>query len=104
MKQLRIIVRPSKIDDVMKSLRKADVGGLTLSSVKGKGRADPPLVGDTYSMEQVLVVVDDKKVKDIFDNISGIACTGKKGDGKIFVTDVTDALDICTKKIGTEAI
>jgi len=104
MKQLRIIIQPSKIDDVMNSLRKTDVGGLTLSNVKGEGRADPPLVGDTYSMEQVLVVVDDSKVKEIFDAVSSIACTGKKGDGKIFVTDVVDALDICTKKTGPDAI
>jgi len=104
MKQLRIIIQPSKIDGVMSALRKADVGGLTLSSIKGEGRADPPLVGDTYSMEQILVVVDDNKVKEIFDTVSGIACTGKKGDGKIFVTDIVDALDICTKKTGSDAL
>ena len=104
MKQLRIIIKPSKIDDVMASLRKAKVGGLTLSSVKGEGRADPPLVGDTFSMEQILVVVDDDKVKEIFENVGNIACSGDKGDGKIFVTEVVDALDICTKKTGSNAI
>jgi len=104
MKQLRIIARPSKIDDIMQTLRKADVGGSTLSSVRGEGRAEPPLVGDTYSLEQVLVVINDKKVKEVFDEVSNVACTGQKGDGKIFVTDVVDALDICTKKTGIDAI
>ena len=104
MKQLQIIVRPSKVNDVMDSLRKADVGGLTLCGVRGMGRAEPPLVGDTYSMEQISVTVDDDKVSEVFDTVSKVGCTGQKGDGKVFVTDVVDALDLCTKKTGSDAI
>ena len=104
MKQLQIIVRSSNVNDVMKTLRDADVGGLTMMDIKGEGRADPPLVGDTYTMKHISVVVPDQKVKKIFDNVSEISCTGTKGDGKIFVTDVVDAIDLCSKKTGTDAI
>lgn len=88
----------------MDALRKLDVGGLTLSDVKGQGRAEPPLVGETYSMEHIMTVIPDKKVKEVFDSVGEITCSGKKGDGKIFVTDVVDAMDFCTKKTGEEAI
>ena len=104
MKKLQIIVRPSKVNEVMDALRKADVGGLTLSDVKGQGRAEPPLVGETYSMEQIVTVVPDNKVKQVFESVGEITCSGKKGDGKIFVTEVVDAMDFCTKKTGKEAI
>ena len=103
MKQVQIIVRPSKLNDVMDSLQKVDVSGLTLFSVKGMGRADPPLVGHTYSMEQISVAVDDEKVEKIFDEVSKVGCTGEKGDGKIFVTQMDNALDLCTKQTGSKA-
>ncbi len=104
MKQVQIITRPGKVNEIMNALRKVDVGGLTVSSVKGQGRAEPPLVGDTYSMEEIMVAVNDEKVKEIFDSVGKVACTGTKGDGKIFVTDITEVFDICTKKTGEEAL
>ena len=52
----------------------------------------------------VICVVDDPKLDDILDAIANVACTGTKGDGKVFVTTVDDALDICTKKYGTPSI
>lgn len=104
MKQVQIIARPGKVNEIMDALRKVKIGGLTLSSVKGQGRAEPPLVGDTYSMEQIMITVTDEKVKEIFDAVGNVACTGTKGDGKIFVTEVTDAYDICTRKTGSDAI
>lgn len=45
-----------------------------------------------------MVAVNDEKVKEIFDSVGKAACTGTKGDGKIFVTDIAGAYDICTKK------
>ena len=104
MKKLQIIVRPKKVDEVMNALRDQDVGGLTLTDVKGMGRAEPPLVGETLSMKQIVTVVPDDKVKGVFDAVSSISCSNTKGDGKIFVTEVVDAIDFCTKKTGSDAI
>ena len=52
----------------------------------------------------VICVVDDPKLDGILNAISDVACTGTKGDGKVFVTTVDDALDLCTKKRGTTSI
>ena len=52
----------------------------------------------------VICVVDDPKLDTILDAITNVACTGTKGDGKIFVTTIDDALDICTQKRGTTSI
>jgi len=49
----------------------------------------------------IICVADDPKVDEIINAIANVACTGTKGDGKVFVTEVVDALDICTKKRGT---
>ena len=48
------------------------------------------------------VVIASAGTKDaVIDAIKKAVCTGTKGDGKVFVTEITDALDICTKKRGT---
>jgi len=52
----------------------------------------------------VICVIDDPKLDAVLDSIASVACTGTKGDGKVFVTTVDDALDICTKKRGTASI
>ena len=52
----------------------------------------------------IICVVDDPKLDDILDAVAKAACTGEKGDGKVFVMHVEDALDICTKKRGTTSI
>ena len=46
-------------------------------------------------------MLDDPKLDDVINAIANVACTGTKGDGKVFVTEIVDALDICTKKRGT---
>ena len=48
----------------------------------------------------IVCVVDDPKLDDILNAIANTACTNTKGDGKVFVTTVDDALDVCTKKRG----
>lgn len=49
----------------------------------------------------IICVVDDPKLDEILNAIGNVACAGSKGDGKVFVTDIVDALDLCTKKRGT---
>jgi len=80
------------------------LGGVTTHQVKGQGSQDPPLVGQYYSRDMIICVVDDPKLDSVLDAIADVACTGTKGDGKVFVTTVDDALDICTKKRGTTSI
>ena len=104
MKKIEAIVPPGKKDAVIAAIKKNGVGGVTVHQVQGQGAQDPPLVGQYFSRDLVICVVDDPKLDDILDSIANVACTGTKGDGKVFVTTVDDALDICTKKRGTTSI
>ena len=101
MKKIEAIVQPGTKDAVVAAIKKIGVGGVTVHQVQGQGAQDPPLVGQYFSKDMIICVVDDPKVDEILDAIASVACTGTKGDGKVFVTNVDDALDICTKKRGT---
>ena len=104
MKQIEAIVQPGMRDKVVKSIKKVGVGGITVSHAQGQGAADPPLVGQYFSRERIVTIVPDSKVADVLNSIAEVACTGTKGDGKVFVTNVEEALDICTKEKGENAI
>ena len=104
MKKIEAIVQPGQRDAVVAAIKKIGVGGVTIHHVQGQGAQDPPLVGQYFSKDMIICVVDDPKLDEILDAIANVACTGVKGDGKVFVTTVDDALDICTKKRGTTSI
>ena len=104
MKKIEAIVPTARRDDVIAAIKKNGVGGVTVHHVQGQGAQDPPLVGQYFSRDMVICVIDDPKLDDILDSIANVACTGTKGDGKIFVTTIDDALDICTRKRGTTSI
>ena len=104
MKKIEAIIQPGFRDAVIAAIKKIGVGGVTVHQVQGQGAQDPPLVGQYFSRDMVICVVDDPKLDEILNAIANVACTGTKGDGKVFVTTVDDALDICTKKRGTTSI
>jgi len=104
MKRIEAIVQSSMKDQVVSAIKKVGVGGITVWQTQGLGEADPPLVGQYFSKEVVVSVVSDSKVDAVLDAIANVACTGTKGDGKVFVSNVEDALDICTKEKGESAI
>ena len=104
MKKIEAIIQPGSRDAVIAAIKKIGVGGVTVHQVQGQGAQDPPLVGQYFSKDLIIYVVDDPKLDDILNAIANVACTGTKGDGKVFVTTVDDALDICTKKRGTTSI
>ncbi|WP_428323754.1 P-II family nitrogen regulator [Nitrosopumilus sp.] len=101
MKKVEAIVNESAQNAVIDAMRKVGISGVTVSKVQGQGAQDPPLVGDFFSRVLIVCVVDDPKLDEILNAIAGAACTGTKGDGKVYVSDICDALDICTKKRGT---
>ena len=104
MKKIETVVRPSMKDEVVSAIKKVGVGGITVWHTQGQGAADPPLVGQYFTKEAIVTVVPDSKVDAVLEAIATIACTGSKGDGKVFVTNVEEALDICTKEKGESAI
>jgi len=101
MKKIEAIVQPATKDAVIAAIKKVGVGGVTVHQVQGQGSQDPPLVGQYFSRDLIICVIDDPKLDEVLDAIANVACSGTKGDGKVFVTTIDDALDICTKKRGT---
>ena len=81
MKRLDIIVKLDKVNNVTEASNKVGVGGMTIVHARGQGAADPPLVGQFYSREIIIIVVDDSKVNKLRSVIANAACTKLKGDG-----------------------
>ena len=104
MKRLDIIVKLDKVNSVVEAISKVGVGGITILHARGQGTANPPLAGQSYSREIIIVIVDDSKVNKLKSAISSAACTKLRGDGKIFISNVEEASDICSGNTGTNAI
>jgi len=112
MKLIIAIIKPFKLDDVRESLTPLGVQGLTVSEVKGFGRQKGQTEiyrGAEYQVNflpkvKIEVVVPDDLVDGVIDAIAKAAHTGKIGDGKIFVMDVSRAVRIRTGETDSEAL
>ena len=104
MKRIDAVIQPDMLEPVIKALRKVGVGGFSVIEANGQGSAEPPLVGQFFSKKIVMVVVDDSKADEIMEEIAKTACTGAKGDGKIFVSNIEESTDICSKEKGIHTL
>jgi nitrogen regulatory protein P-II 1 len=112
MKEIKAIIHPHMLDAVKDRLRDAGISGMTVSEVKGFGRTGgKPEVyrGSTYAVDfvpkiKIELVVHDSMVADIVQRLASAARTDKLGDGKIFVTNVEEAVRIRTGERGEDAI
>jgi nitrogen regulatory protein P-II 1 len=111
-KKIEAIVKPFKVEDVKEALAEIGIEGMTLSEVKGFGRQkghSEIYRGSEYSVDFLpkvkfeIVIVDDRVPRAV-DTILHAAKTGKIGDGKVFVTDVEQAIRIRTDERGAEAV
>jgi nitrogen regulatory protein P-II 1 len=112
MKKIEAIFKPFKLDEVREALSEIGVSGLTVTEVKGFGRQKghtelyrgAEYVVDFLPKVKVEVVIPDKLLETAIDAIVKAARTGKIGDGKIFVTDVGQAVRIRTGETDEAAI
>ena len=112
MKLITTIIKPFKLDDVKDALKTIGVQGMTVSEVKGFGRQGghtETYRGSEYAIDfvpkvQIELVVDDSQVDSVVDTIRTAAATGKIGDGKIWITEVTRLIRLRTGEEGTDAI
>ena len=112
MKKIEAIVKPHKLDDVKDALAEIGVNGMTVTDAKGFGRQKghtelyrgAEYVIDFLPKLAVEVVVDDSKVESVVETIKTAAHTGKIGDGKIFVSDIEQAIRIRTGETGADAV
>ncbi|BBK45418.1 nitrogen regulatory protein P-II 1 [Allostella vacuolata] len=112
MKLVMAIIKPFKLDDVREALTALGVQGLTVGEVRGFGRQKGQTEiyrGAEYAVSfvpkvKVEVAVEDDLALPVVDAIQKAANTGRIGDGKIFILDITHAVRIRTGETGIEAL
>jgi nitrogen regulatory protein P-II 1 len=112
MKKVEAIVRPHLLDAVKTALQDVGIVGMTVSEVKGFGRQKghtETYRGSEYKVDflpkvKIEVVLPDDLVEKAIAAVLATAKTGKFGDGKIFVTDLSGAVRIRTGERGEEAL
>jgi nitrogen regulatory protein P-II 1 len=112
MKMITAVVKPHKFDDVKDALVTAGVSGMTVTEVRGFGRQgghSETYRGTEYKLDfipkvKVEIVVDDSSVDGLMDVIAAAAKTDKIGDGKIWVSEISDILRIRTGERGPDSI
>ena len=112
MKKIEAIIKPFKLDDVKEALHEVGVQGMTVVEAKGFGRQrghtelyrGAEYVVDFLPKLKVEAVVADAGVQSAIEAITKAAQTGKIGDGKIFVSDVGEAVRIRTGETGDGAL
>lgn len=112
MKRIEAIVRPEKLQDVKNALVSIGATGMTLEDVRGFGRQKGQTStyrGISYTVEfltkkRLVLVVSDENLETILETIAIAAATGTIGDGKIFVSEVEQAIRIRTGETGPIAL
>ncbi|MEM8844051.1 MAG: P-II family nitrogen regulator [Pseudomonadota bacterium] len=112
MKLITAIIKPFKLDDVREALSEISVTGITATEVKGFGRQKghtelyrgAEYVIDFLPKIKLEIAINDDLVESVIDAITKAANTGKIGDGKIFVSDLSEAIRIRTGESGAEAL
>lgn len=112
MKKIEAIIRPNKIDEVKNALSEVGVKGMSTTEIKGFGRQKghkEVYRGAEYTIDfvpklKIEVVIPDDRLHDVIQAICQSAATGKLGDGKIFVSDIQDAIRIRTGESGEASL
>ncbi|MCP4095237.1 MAG: P-II family nitrogen regulator [Mariniblastus sp.] len=112
MKKIEAIIRHFKLDDIKTALTECGVEGMTITEVKGYGRQKGHTEmyrGNEYAIDfvpkvKVEVVVSEDRLRGVIDTIIGKAQTGQMGDGKIFVSDLSEVIRIRTGETGADAV
>ncbi len=113
MKEIKAIIRPFKLLDVVTELQNIEgLPGATISEIKGFGKSKAKNAHDKVVYEMVdfiprvkiEIVVEDEMTEKVVETIQKYSHTGKTGDGKIFVINVDDVIKIRTNERGNYAI
>jgi nitrogen regulatory protein P-II 1 len=112
MKKVEAIIKPFKLDEVKEALQEAGVQGITVLEAKGFGRQKghtelyrgAEYVVDFLPKVKIEVVVADENLAATVEAIRRAAQTGRIGDGKIFVSQIDEAIRIRTGETGADAV
>ncbi len=112
MKKIEAIIKPFKLDEVKEALQELGVQGMTVLEAKGYGRQKghtelyrgAEYVVDFLPKIKIEIVVSDDQAGAAVEAIQTAARTGRIGDGKIFISEVTEVVRIRTGETGATAI
>ena len=112
MKMITAIIKPFKLDDVRQAVADIGIQGITVTEVKGFGRQrghtelyrGAEYVVDFLPKAKIELAVADEVAEQVIEAIANTARTGTIGDGKIFVTELVQAIRIRTGETGSEAV
>ncbi|MGI9272489.1 MAG: P-II family nitrogen regulator [Woeseiaceae bacterium] len=112
MKMITAIIKPFKLDDVRQAVADIGIQGITVTEVKGFGRQrghtelyrGAEYVVDFLPKSKIELAVADDLADQVVEAIANTARTGKIGDGKIFVSEILEAIRIRTGETGAEAV
>ena len=112
MKMITAIIKPFKLDDVREAVAEIGIQGITVTEVKGFGRQrghtelyrGAEYVVDFLPKAKIELAVADEIADQIIEAIATTARTGKVGDGKIFVSELKQAIRIRTGETGSAAV
>ncbi|MEN7341917.1 MAG: P-II family nitrogen regulator [Pseudomonadota bacterium] len=112
MQLITAIIKPFRLDDVRNAIAELGVQGMTVTEVKGFGRQrghtelyrGAEYVVDFLPKSKIEIAIADDQVEAVVEAIMQAARTGKIGDGKIFVTPLTQVIRIRTGESGSQAV
>ena len=112
MKKIEAVIKPFKLEEVKDALAEVGIEGMTVTEVKGFGRQKGHTEiyrGSEYTVDflpkiKLDIVVEDDNVEAATKAIISAAKTGKIGDGKVFISQVEEAIRIRTDEKGNEAL
>ncbi len=112
MKKIEAIIKPFKLEEVKSALSEIGVDGMTVTEVKGFGRQKGHTEiyrGSEYTVDflpkvKIEIVAAVEKVDSIVKGVLSSAKTSKIGDGKVFVSPISEAYRIRTEETGEKAV
>ena len=112
MKLVTAVVKPHQVDEIKTQLNSIGVQGMTVTEAQGYGRQGghtETYRGTEYKVSftpksRLEIVVDDEQAEAVVQTVADSARTGKIGDGKIWVTEVSTMVRIRTGEVGHDAI
>ena len=112
MKKIEAIIKPFKLDEVKEALQDVGIQGITVTEAKGFGRQKghtelyrgAEYVVDFLPKVKLEVVLDDSLAERAIEAIQNAARTGRIGDGKIFISQIEEAIRIRTGERGPDAV
>jgi nitrogen regulatory protein P-II 1 len=112
MKKVEAVIQPHKLDSVKEALTSAGITGIMVTEIRGHGRQKghteiyrgQEYVVDLLPKIKIEMVIPDHRLDEVVQLVADTARSGKIGDGKIFVSDISEAIRIRNNDRGEDAL